>query len=894
MAASPIRTARTIAAVAAIAVLALAAAYGQDRSHYAPVTPTFSERLGQMRDNLFGTGDEDQANDLRANRARTQRVENPNVAQPPPGAARRGPLVVPGGARHGVAARSYSGTSAMSGRPPASRIASEPQELTNEAPEQNGLPSLARRPQVGSTRAVSQAAIPASPTGQLSSRRSLQDRLAASREQVHEPMSPAATATPGGMDEAVGLEGARRPRPFEITDSPTGVQDIINPTIAGASNFNRGTASLDRAARPAVAGPATPTSESAATSTGVSSRRSFAGDAPSDRVASIMPARDRLPAADAAGESLLFKRQSPIISLETAGPRTIVIGKEATYTVHARNAGDVAAQDLAVTIRIPNWAEVVSSKATSGVAQAPQSAAEDGNQTGQAASAGMQTIEWSLPRLDAKSQENLSLQIVPRQSRPFDLAVQWTFTPITSTAVVQVQEPKLTMNLAGPADVLFGDTKIYKMTLANPGTGDAENVVIQLSPLTGQPGSPTRHPIGTIRAGDNKVIEVELTARQSGKLVIHAEATADGGLQAEVSEEISVRRAALEMKVVGGKMRYAGTISAYQIDLLNSGTAPAENVQVVATLPVGTKLVTATNAGKASSDGGKVQWTIPTVRAGDNMVLELKCQMNNPGANRLSVQATAAGDLSASAEETTQVEALADLKLDVVEPKGPIAVGADVIYEIHLVNRGTKSASDVKVVGYFSGKVEPVSATGGEHRLVPGIVVFKPIAALAPGNEVAFKITARAKAPGHHMFKAEVVCDAAGAKLGSEHTTLFYGDEVATENAPEPQPGDDAPRPMAPTKMFAPADRDATERAPSLQSQRSSAWESKPAPSFETQRAPVFQSQQTPALQRAVPTQLGSAYGPKGQPSPSAAPSSSAGKSTIPISPFALRPKTAK
>jgi hypothetical protein len=94
--------------------------------------------------------------------------------------------------------------------------------------------------------------------------------------------------------------------------------------------------------------------------------------------------------------------------------------------------------------------------------------------------------------------------------------------------------------------------------------------------------------------------------------------------------------------------------------------------------------------------------------------------------------------------------------------------------------------------------------------------------------------------------------------------------------------------------MFAPADRDASERAPSLQSQRSPAWESKPAPAFETQRAPVFQSQQTPTLQRAVPTQLGSAYGPKGQSSPSAAPSSSAGKSTIPISPFALRPKTVK
>jgi uncharacterized repeat protein (TIGR01451 family) len=894
MAAPSIRTIKVgvaVVAVAVIGVLAFAAAYGQERSQYAPVTPTLTERLGRMRNNLFGTGEPDQANDLRANSARTQRVENPNVAQPA-GAARRGPLVVPG-SRHGVSARSYSGTAAMSGRPPASRNPGESQSPAAEPTDHNALPSLARRPQVSTTRAASPAAAAASPSAPLSSRRSLQERLAANRDQNQEPSSISAAEPGAGQEATTTHDSARRDNPFVVGNSPTGVQEIINPTIARAENAKSDSGSLDRAPRPPVVGAASPATEPPGNSSINSSRRGFSNDSPSDRVASIMPARDRLPAADATGDGVLFKRQSPLVSIETAGPRTIVIGKEATYTVHVRNAGDVAAQDVAVTIRIPEWAEVVASKATSGVGQVPHRADEIDATGGVAANAGLQTVEWTLPRLEANGKEHLSLQIVPRQSRPFDLAVQWTFTPITSTTVVQVQEPKLTMSLSGPADVLFGDTKIYKMTLANPGTGDAENVVIHLSPLTGQAGSPTRHQIGTIRAGDNKVIEVELTARQSGKLVIHAAAAADGGLQAEISEEITVRRAALEMKVVGGKVRYAGTVAAYQIELANSGTAPAENVQVVAALPPGAKLVAATNGGQASADGAKVNWTIPTVRAGDNTVLELKCQMNNPGANRLSVQSTA-GDLSASAEETTQVEALADLKLDVVEPKGPIAVGADVTYEVRLLNRGTKSASDVKVVGYFSGRIEPISATGGEHRLVPGIVVFKPIASLAPGNEASFKITARARAPGNHMFKAEVVCEAAGAKLGSEHTTLFYGDEITTENAAEEQTTDNSPRPLAPTTMFAPDDRDASEAEPAPQSQRAPAFKSQRAPVFQSQRTPLIQSEATPALQRAVPTQLGSAYAPAASTAPSGATSGSAGKSAVPVSPFALRPRTVK
>jgi uncharacterized repeat protein (TIGR01451 family) len=567
-----------------------------------------------------------------------------------------------------------------------------------------------------------------------------------------------------------------------------------------------------------------------------------------------MPARDRAAAAAGADADLLFKRQSPLVSVETTGPRTILIGKEATYTVIVQNAGDVAAQEVTVTVQVPSWADCVAAKETSGSAHVPQRAGAPSD----VADAAPQAIQWTLPRLEAKSSERLSLQIVPRQSRAFDLAVQWTFTPIASTAVVQVQEPKLAMNLAGPSEVLFGDTKVYTMTLSNPGTGDAENVVIHLSPLNGQSGAPTKHQIGTIKAGSNKVIEVELTARQAGNLVIHAAATADGGLEAEVSEEVVVRRADLEIKIAAGKVKYAGAVASYQIVVNNPGNAPAENVRVTAQLPAGSKFVAAGGGGQPSADGTRVQWTIPTIRAGGDARLDLKCQLNSPGANRLAVQSIAAGELSASAEETSQVEALADLKLDVIEPKGPIAVGADVVYEIKVQNRGTKAARDVKVVGYFSGKIEPIGATGGEHRVVPGIVVFNPIASLDAGDDMSFKVTARAKAPGSHMFKAEVLCEAAGAKLGSEHTTLFYGDESGSEAADETKPHEDAPRPIVPRSPF---ESDHSGRGPAA-----------------------------PALQAVPSPQPGSAYAPPSGP----AETSGRTPGALPLSPFAPRSSAKK
>ena len=96
---------------------------------------------------------------------------------------------------------------------------------------------------------------------------------------------------------------------------------------------------------------------------------------------------------------------------------------------------------------------------------------------------GNEPFQWRIPRLEAHGKETLSLRLVPRKGRPFDLAVQWTFSPIASQTMVDVQEPKLVMNIAGPDEVFFGQSKLYRLTLSNPGTGKAENVAIDLWPV---------------------------------------------------------------------------------------------------------------------------------------------------------------------------------------------------------------------------------------------------------------------------------------------------------------------------------------------------------------------------------------------------------------------------
>lgn len=465
----------------------------------------------------------------------------------------------------------------------------------------------------------------------------------------------------------------------------------------------------------------------------------------------------------AAKGGVLFTRQSPLVSVETTGPRSIVIGREATYQIAIRNAGDVGAQDLTVSVKIPEWTDLTGSQATAGTTRAAAEANEP--------------FQWKIPKLDAHGKETLSLRLLPRKGRGFDLAVQWTFTPIASQTVVDVQEPKLNMTIAGPEEVVYGQSKVYRLTIANPGTGDAENVVVQLEPIGNSTAPPTRHPIGTIRAGDSKVVELELTARQTGSVSIRASATAEPSLTAEAAQDVLVRRAAVALSVDGAKSRYAGTPAAYAIKVTNPGNATAENVHVTATLPAGAKLISATSGGQWKPEQGKVVWSLPPLHAGGDTALELKCTLANPGPNRLQIASSASGDVSDAADITTNVEALADLKLDVSEPAGPIGVGDEVNYELRIHNRGSKAAEAVAVVVYFSDGIEPESAMGAPSDISNGVVAFRPLAMVPAGGEISLKVKARAQHNGKQVFRAEVECGTLGTKLvNSQEMTVYSGD----------------------------------------------------------------------------------------------------------------------
>jgi uncharacterized repeat protein (TIGR01451 family) len=473
------------------------------------------------------------------------------------------------------------------------------------------------------------------------------------------------------------------------------------------------------------------------------------------------------PATAAGSQQVLFEQQGPVLRVHASGPQRIKVGVVSNYSLIVENSGNMDAEAVVVSVRIPPGADLANTQP------------RDGSARPGTLSDGTPTLEWSIPRLGAHAKSELALGLIPRQNQPFELTATWTHAPVGSLAAIEVQEAKLVMSLTGPEEVFYGERELYKLTLSNPGNGDAENVLVRLLPTAPSDDQAVNHHIGTLHAGENRVVELELTARQVGNLRLRAEAMADGGLLASVDEEVIVRRADLKIDVEGPPLLYAGTVGVYRVHVSNPGNALAKNVQIAAVLPAGARYLNCSDGGIYSEEHGRIVWTTSNLKPGASWSCSYRCELSHPGVNNAQITGIADGDLRQAATIETEVEALADLTLTVKDPPGPMPVGEDVTYEVRVNNRGTKAADQVEVLAYFSPGIEPTHVEGGPYEIGPGQIALAPIASLAPGQEVVFKIRAKAHRSGTHIFRAEVECSALETKLAAEETTRFYGDSTA-------------------------------------------------------------------------------------------------------------------
>lgn len=489
------------------------------------------------------------------------------------------------------------------------------------------------------------------------------------------------------------------------------------------------------------------------------------------------------------------QRLSPQIKVVSAGPKSLSVNKSGKYEIKIANIGTIDASEVMVGIEIPSWVEIVGNPvASGGVAEAKTFEGGKG-------------VVWSVSFLPAGRDASVVMDLMPKENRAFNLKTEWTTAPVSNESKIMVTQPNLMTSIAGPNDVKYGEKAVYKITIENGGNGPAEKVAVSLSDSLGGDSAN----VGNIEAGATKQFEVELTAGQAGPLKLQAFVTGDAGVKSEIAKDIVVRRGKLELIAKGPEFKYAGSAVTYNVTVENRGDAPAKNITAASLLPVGAEYISGLTQ-VTENDGRKIGWTIGEIPANSKREFTLTCLIKQAGEARMEFGVRSIGGLTAADFVTTKVEALADLTLEVVDPRGPQAVGRDVIYELHIKNRGTKAANNVMVSGEFSDNIDPVAGKGAVATIKgDGVITFAPIRMINVGESVILKVVANSKGPGTHTFRAIVECKAQDIRRVSEGTTKFFGKQLkSTPRVSRPNSN----TPSLDASSLQPAERPSTSLAP--------------------------------------------------------------------------------
>lgn len=451
--------------------------------------------------------------------------------------------------------------------------------------------------------------------------------------------------------------------------------------------------------------------------------------------------------------------QEASLVLEKRGPREARIGQPCRFAVRVRNTGAGDAENVTLTDQVPAGARLISTN---------PNAQQEGDR-----------LVWRLGKIPAGETRTVEMRIEPTQEGPLGSVARATMDTVASASTVCTR-PQLAVRMSAPQRVLVGEEQVITIELHNPGTGAATNVMLSEdvpAALRHAAGAELEFEVGTLEPGETRRIDLRMTAAAAGRVNNQVTVVADGDLRAEESVEFEVVAPSLAVTIDGPKRRYLESQASYTIGVDNPGTAPARDVRLVTQLPRGMEFVRANNLGEYDATTHSVYWSLAELPEGERGEVKLVATPVAAGEHTLKVESEANG-LKAAQAHRVQVEGVASLAFEVRDLKDPIEVGEEALYEIRVLNEGTKAATGVSVRVESPSGMRMVAAQGQtDARTTDSRAEFAPLERLEPGEKVAYRVRVAGLESGDQRVTVLVDSDDLTRPIRREESTRVYGDE---------------------------------------------------------------------------------------------------------------------
>jgi uncharacterized repeat protein (TIGR01451 family) len=438
--------------------------------------------------------------------------------------------------------------------------------------------------------------------------------------------------------------------------------------------------------------------------------------------------------------------QAGQVALSITGPPTAGVNQELPLAISITNNGQVETQALTVREILPDGVQFVRST--------PRGSLE-GNQ-----------LIWTFGLLPGGRTESLQVVLRPTRVGPVTNCASVTTVEglrdekCVTTQITPPQVAQLNAAVSQPAAGTIGVPLTLQITVSNPGTLPASNVLLSAGFDAGLEhdthANPVELPLGTLRPGESKTVPLVLTPRREGRLMTRITATADGDLKSTAEGAVTVQGVRLSVTKTGPKTRYVDQAVTWEIRVANPGELPLNNVVIRDQLPPEVAFTGATELGQFIN--GQVVWSVGTLPARGQKVVQVtaRCVQRTQRLVNAAV-ATADPGVQEQAEAELEILGLPAYLLEVRKVGDPVTVGSKMTYQIAVTNTGSLPGTGVEIVVRVPPEMQVTNTTGPTQARVDGQNVLYPaLEALPPKQTVTYNVEVLALRPGDVRLQAEL------------------------------------------------------------------------------------------------------------------------------------------
>ena len=398
---------------------------------------------------------------------------------------------------------------------------------------------------------------------------------------------------------------------------------------------------------------------------------------------------------------------SEVVTVSWSTPKEVNRGETIACDLQVTNAGELPAMAVEVHVKLPD--NVV-------LSDADQTPDVDGR-----------LLTWHVGRLAAHETKTFRLGLQSNAEGDLAPMAAVTFTH-AATAKIQVNNPKLSVVIEGPAQTVVAQPATYHVHVSNPGTGHVRNVVLQTR-LDGQllhaQNPNAEYAVGTLGPGESRLLELPLTALEPGSGAIAVLASATGSLRASDEHSLEAVRPTVKAKLDGPKRRFVGRPAVYTLTVHNPTPAPASNVQLFGGVPSGFRFVQASHGGSYDEGQGLVAWFVGRLEPQESREVTFELETSTPGNHQVVAAVRADAGIDEQLTAQTEVEGLASVVLEVADIDDPVEASGQTAYQIRVSNRGSKAASGVQVAAIIPAEMEALRIGGpAEGTITDDRIVF--------------------------------------------------------------------------------------------------------------------------------------------------------------------------